>query len=220
MNKKRTFIIFLITLLFITVSAFNNYVISDEVLSNDEIVEINDHLNVFKDKTNIDLYLDVSASDNTDFDILNQNDHTALISINTQDNTWVFMASKNLSNKYSRSKQKSFMNTQKDTLNNKDYVSFVKNLTKDIEKNSVTEQPKKELISIKRLGFSLVGGLLIGLIMAQRNKNKLKTFRARSTAQSYIDEFKVLDQKVVLTNKKESTEYLDKDNQKVSSGKF
>ncbi len=106
MNKKTTLLTILITLLFITVSASNNYMISGEALSNDEIVEINDHLNTFKDKNNIYLYFDVNAqSNNPDFDALNQNDHTTLISIKTQDNAWVFMASKELSSKYSRRKQ-------------------------------------------------------------------------------------------------------------------
>ena len=61
MNKKTTLLTILITLLFITVSASNNYMISGEALSNDEIVEINDHLNTFKDKNNIYLYFDVNA---------------------------------------------------------------------------------------------------------------------------------------------------------------
>lgn len=218
--KRKLLLLFLASLFFINVSAQYNYVVSEEVLGPNEIEYINERLREFSAKTDIDVFVDVNESGNYKFNDLSGKDSRVLLSINVSDNTWVIETTKNLSSKYNKKSQKDFMESAKHDLQVGNYDKVVKDLLVDIDGKQPLQAPKKELFSVKRLLLALGLSLLIALIMAQSVKNKLKTFRPRRTAVTYMDQFRIVDRKEVLKDVKKTQEYVDNKDSKVTSGKF
>ncbi|HZJ86709.1 MAG TPA: hypothetical protein VFC75_00665 [Erysipelothrix sp.] len=217
--KQKILSTFMSFMLLFSVGALNNYLVSDEGLKSEDMQSINNRLNEFA-TDDFELYIDINESNNYEFSLIDSEKPHMLLSINLTDNSWEFQSTRNAQLAYTKKDQKNFMESSLKTLQDYNFVKLVDDLTHDIEHKLSLPTPEKELFSIKRFAFAFVIALLIALIMAQATKNKLKTFRAKRTAISYIESFEITQQKDTLRNVKKSEEYINNTDRKGSSGKF
>lgn len=224
--KKTSIILILISFMFLSINAENNFILNTDHIEEAEITTLNKKLNDLANSNDFFLYVDI-GEENIDFDDIDKKDATMLFSVNLIDNTYNITSTPKASALYNKKAQNAFFEKNKDDLSNHSFSDIIIKLANDIEttlKLKDEESKTKVLFSPKRLIFALVIGFLIALVMSQSQKNKLKTFTSRKTANTYISDFKIIDKKDIKTSEKNSVEYVDKKNtantQSGASGKF
>lgn len=222
--KKILTIIIILSFMLVGIKAETNFILNHENLTESQINSLNSKLKDLADTEDFYLYININKEDSIDFNTINSEDATMLLSINPNESSYSFTATPKASSLYNKKTQEKLIEEVKASLNTADYETVITKLITDI-KTVINIEPSERLIfSPKRLLVSSIIGFLIALLMSQRQKNRLKTFRSRGTANTYLSDFEIISKKDIKTNEKTTTEYLDKQNnaniQKGSSGKF
>ena len=226
--KRYKKVLFLLILILTTSTVFaqTNHILSDTVFTPDEVENLNHALNTLSSAHDFDLFIEIDSNPFYKIEALNAKDAKMLLTIDLSESTWEFTSSPKAASLYNRKTQTAFMDKAIEDLEKENYTSFIRKLIEDITHQLLIpkEEKTKELFSIKRLVITGIIAFLIALVMTQSQKNKLKSFRTRKTALTYLSDFKIVDKKENLIDVKKHHEYIDKHNsantQQGSKGKF